>query len=68
MEHLRHDLHRHALSLIQIGQGHQDHPLRAADAEGFCPEITNLLEMHVDGGDLPGELPGDVVILPAELI
>jgi hypothetical protein len=27
----------HALSLIQIGQSHQDHPLRAADAEGLSP-------------------------------
>jgi hypothetical protein len=29
-------LHGHALALIEIGQGHQDHPLRAADAKGFA--------------------------------
>ncbi len=52
MEHLRHDLDRHALALVEIGQGHQDHPLRAADAESSGPtgQAFNSALLSTAGG------------------
>jgi hypothetical protein len=53
---------------IQIRQGHQDHPLRTTDAKGLGPKVADFLEVHVDGGDRPGELSDKVLNLAGRII
>ena len=62
MEHLGHGLDRNPVAFVEVCQGHQDHPLRAADSKSFCPEMPEFLQVDVDRSDLPGESSGQVLI------
>src|SRR5262249_42895334 len=63
MEQLGHDVDRNAVILVQVGQGHQNHPLRTADPKRFRPELAQLIEVYIDRRDLPHEAPDLVLIL-----
>jgi hypothetical protein len=63
MQLLGDDVDGYATVLIHVGQRHQDHPLRTADAQSPRPEVAELLEVHAYRGDHPGESPDHVLIL-----
>src|SRR5882757_9205148 len=52
-----------AVLVVEIGERHQDHPLRAADSERLGPEVAQLFQVNADRVDHPGEPPDGVLIL-----
>src|SRR6476646_7713781 len=68
MQHFRNGVDRHAVPPVEIGEGDDDHPLRAADAKRLGPEVAEFLEMDADRGNLPGESPDDILVLLGGLI
>src|ERR1700750_1073505 len=67
MQLLGDDIDGNAVLVVEVGQRHQDHPLRAADAERLGPEVAQLFEVYADGIDHPGEPPDAVLILLSRL-
>ena len=64
MKLLRDHVDRYAIAtLVEIGERHQNEPLRSAHTEPLRPETAQLLKMLVDGDDQPGKASDDVLIL-----
>jgi len=62
MQLFRNRIDRHAVVLIDFRQGHQDLPLRTADARALAPKISQLFKMDAYRGDHPGKSPDGVLI------
>src|SRR5258708_21361904 len=52
-----------AVLVVEIGERHQDHPLRTADSEGLCPEVAQFFQVNADRIDDPGKPSDGFLIL-----
>src|SRR5438552_3207916 len=67
MKHRRNVLDGNAIALVEVGNGHQDHPLWSAYPENPGPKLAYFIEMNVDGGDVPEKSPDDFLVRHAPL-
>src|ERR1700722_18695380 len=65
MKHRRHVLDGNAVTLVEVGNSHQNYPLRPANSQNPSPKLAYFVEMNVHCGDVPEKSPDDLFVVAA---